>query len=58
MDPNQWLERQERELQEQFDAGKIDRSKFDLEMRDIHREYREMAREAAQNAYDDELDRW
>ena len=58
MDPDRWLERQERELDEQLQSGSISRTDYDREMRLVQQEYREMARESAQNAYDRELDRW
>jgi len=52
------LEREEQALQDQLDRGEITIAEYNREMRELQREYRAAAREAAQDAYDRELDRW
>ena len=52
------MEREEDILCEQLNRGEITLEEFNKEMRDMQREYRAMAEEAAQQAYDDEMGRW
>jgi hypothetical protein len=52
------LEREELALEEQLNNGEIGSLEYNRELQALHREYREAAREAAQDAYDRELDRW
>ena len=52
------MEREEDILCEQLNRGEITLEEFNNGMRDMQREYRAMAEEAAQQAYDDEMGRW
>lgn len=51
-------ERAEDDLCHQLDEGQIDLEEFNQEMRELGRCYREDAQEAAQEAYNRELDGW
>ena len=55
---NRQLEREEDQLEQDLAAGLISQSEFNREMREIQRDYRESAHEAAGEAYRDELERW
>lgn len=52
------MEQAEDQLHDQLAAGLISLRDFNDEMRAMAREYRDMAEEAAQDAYDCERDRW
>ena len=52
------LERLEDQLHDDYEKGRITRQEFEEELRQLHRDYREAAREAAHEAYERELDRW
>jgi predicted RNA-binding protein associated with RNAse of E/G family len=52
------IEREEDHLVEQVNSGQITREQFNKEMRELQREYRAMAQENAERAYDDEMARW
>lgn len=52
------LEREQEYLEEQLNRGEISLAEFNREMREIQREYRAMAQEAAEEAYHNEIDRW
>ena len=58
MDPDLWLEKQEQQLSDDLENGRISSAEYNREMQALHREYREMAREAAQESYDREMERW
>ena len=52
------MEREEDILCEQLNRGEITQAEFNKEMREMRRDYRAMAEESAQNAYDEEMGRW
>ncbi len=52
------LEREERILQRQLDDGEIDQAEYNRELRDCEKEYVWHAREAAQEAFDREMENW
>lgn len=52
------FDREELELENDLAAGRITQAQYNMAMRDLQQDYRESARESAQQAYDDELDRW
>lgn len=55
MDP---YEREEQALCEAYNEGEITLAEYNQAMRELQADYREAAREAAQEAYDREMDRW
>ena len=55
---NTQREREEQDLADQVNSGEISEQEFRREMADLQRGYRVMAEEAAQEAYDDVMDRW
>ena len=52
------LEREEQYLEDQLARGEISNKEFNDEMRELQREARGYAEEAAQAAYDDVIGRW
>lgn len=52
------FDREENHLVEQFNSGLITRDEYNKQMRELQRDYRAAAQEAAQDAYDREMDRW
>ena len=52
------LEQEEEILAEQLASGAITPEEYNREMRELERDYRADAMEAAERAYDDELERW
>lgn len=52
------MERQEQDICDRYNSGETDTAEFNHEMRELTREYRDMAQEAAQGAYDDEMSNW
>lgn len=52
------FEREEDALTEDYNAGRITLSEYNKQIADLNREYRAMAQESAQDAYDREMDRW
>ena len=52
------MDREEEELERQLNDGEITNSEYTTAMNNLQREYREMARESAEQAYDQELERW
>lgn len=52
------FEREEEYLEEQYNSGQITLREYNEQMRDLQREYRGMAEEAAQEAYDREMGNW
>lgn len=54
---DQW-EREEEQLQKDYAAGFITSAEFNEQMRELARDRRGAAQEAAEEAYERELDRW
>lgn len=52
------FERAERQLEEELASGEIDLAEFNWEMRELERDYRDAAEDAAEQAYSDEMGRW
>lgn len=52
------FERAEQQLEKDYENGNLSRKEFDYEMRELIRDRRAAADEAAQCAYDDEMGRW
>ena len=52
------IEREEEILEEELARGDISLDEFNKEMRELQRSYRAAAEEAAERAYDDEMERW
>lgn len=52
------LEREERLLEQSLENGDITTAEYNQELRELHGMYRQHAHEAAQKAYDEELERW
>jgi hypothetical protein len=52
------LEREEEQLERDLLQGVISNAEYRKQMRELQREYRWQAEEAADRAYRDELDRW
>ncbi len=52
------MQREEEELERQLEAGEISNQEFTKAMNELQRDYRDMARESAEQAYDQELERW
>ena len=51
-------EREEEQLERELSNGDISVKEYNEQMRDMQRSYREEAQEAAQNAYDNEMNNW
>lgn len=58
MDMNDWLAHEEDVLFSDLQEGRVDDKEYNRQLRDLHQEYVDMARESAQDAYDAETDRW
>ena len=58
MNADKWLEKEEDALLRDLNNGNITREEYNAELNKLHREYRDMAREAAENAYERELENW
>ena len=52
------IELEENRLCERFNSGEISLDEFNREMRELQRDYRAAAEEAAQEAYDNEMRNW
>jgi hypothetical protein len=52
------FEHEQESLDRQLEAGTITSARHRELVRDLWREYRDAAREAAQRAYDSEMERW
>ena len=52
------FELEESQLEQDLNEGLITLKEFNRLMADLQRDYRESAREASQEAYDDEMERW
>lgn len=58
MDPRDWLDREEASLERDLDSGLINADEHSRQVIALQREYREMAREAAEEAHANELNRY
>ena len=54
---NAW-EREELAIEEQYEDGLMSPAEYNESIRELQRERRWAAEEAAQDAYDQEMDRW
>jgi hypothetical protein len=52
------FDREEEALDRAYQNGDITLKQYQDEMRELQRDYRGAAQEAAERAYEDELDRW
>ena len=52
------LEQEEEILEEQLERGEITPEEYNREMRELERYYRAAATDAAERAYDEEMERW
>jgi len=52
------FDREEEALERDLERGNISQKEYNAAMRELQRDYRESARESAQNAYDREMERW
>ena len=53
----QW-EREEDQIDRDYENGLIDLVEYKKQIRDLRNDYMDAAREAAQNAYDREIESW
>jgi len=51
-------DREEDQLQRDLDRGYITQKEFNKAMSDLRRDYRDAAQDAAQGAYDSEMQNW
>jgi hypothetical protein len=51
-------EREENDIQERYARGEITNAEMWAELKELQRDYRAAAEEAAREAYDQELERW
>jgi len=52
------FDRELQNLEDDLENGNVSSKEFRKEMRELERDYREFARESAQDAYDEEMNRW
>jgi hypothetical protein len=52
------LDREEELLAKAYENGELTLEEYNKELQDMRREYRWLAEEAAQEAYDNEMQRW
>ena len=52
------FDREEKTLERALERGDITQKEYNAALRELHRDYREAARESAQNAYEREMERW
>ena len=52
------IEREEQDIEAAVERGEMTRAEANRCIRDLHRDYREAAQEAARDAYDRELGNW
>ena len=57
-DPQRYFEQAEEALAERYNSGEISETEFRTEISELRHEYRAMADEAAQDAYENEMSRW
>jgi hypothetical protein len=53
-----WYDKAEKQLEDDYAAGILSAEEYNEQMRDLQREYRDAADDAAQNAYDREMENW
>jgi len=53
-----WYERAEQELEDDLSSGRISLTEYNAAMRELSREYQDAAHEAAEQAYDREMENW
>lgn len=51
-------EREENDIQERYARGEITKAEMWAELKELQRDYREAAREAASEAYEREMEQW
>jgi len=56
--PREQFEHEVDVLERRYAEGEMSNAEFNEEMREMERDYRGWAEEQAQQAYDDELERW
>ena len=52
------LEREEDRLVELLNRGEISPAEYNKQMREIHLDYQQAARESAEDSYEREMERW
>lgn len=52
------IEREEEDIERRYAEGLLTAKEYQEKMRDLYRDYRAQAEEAAEQAYRDELERW
>ena len=52
------MEREEQNIEDRYDRGEISTEQYNIEMEELLREYRAVAEERAQKAYDAEMESW
>lgn len=52
------FDREEEAIEAAYSRGDIDMKERNRQLRELHRDYRAAAQESAQDAYDQELERW
>lgn len=52
------FDREEQQLSDDYNAGLITREEYNRRMRELQRDYRDAAAEAAEQAYDREMSNW
>ncbi len=52
------LEREEESLEQLLEDGKITQQEYNNELEELYRDYRYAAEDAAQEAYNNEIERW
>ena len=52
------MEAAEQDICDSLNNGDIDTKQFNKEMRELQSDYRSMAEEASQDAYDNEMNNW
>ena len=50
--------REEEDIQQRYERGEIGNAEMWKELKELQRDYRDSAQEAAREAYERELDRW
>lgn len=51
-------DREEEQLERDLADGRITQAEFNKQIRELHQAYREDARASAEQAYDNEMERW
>lgn len=58
LDPQEVYDRQEARLHDEWERGRITDAELREELKELQREFRAMAEEAAMDAYNREFERW